>query len=100
MEDSMSAKLTLVAAAGLSMIVAAGCQKDQHDHSQQQHSDAVVAPKNAKTAVATLTASKIATTQPAVKNVAGTATLTETGNGVRIVADVTGLEPGKKHGIH
>lgn len=52
-----------------------------------------------KTAVATIAAAKGAATQPANQHVAGTVTFTETADGVKVVADLTGLAPGK-HGIH
>jgi Cu-Zn family superoxide dismutase len=51
-------------------------------------------------AVAKLSASKNATTQPAFRNVAGEVTFTEIGSGVHIVANVTGLEPNKEFGFH
>jgi Cu-Zn family superoxide dismutase len=95
----MSAKLTLVAAAGLSMIVAVGCQKDTHSH-HDHGAKMAEAPSNARVATATLSASKAAATMPAVKNVAGSVTFTEIKGGIRVTANVTGLEPGKKHGFH
>jgi Cu-Zn family superoxide dismutase len=52
-----------------------------------------------KTAVATLTAAKAAATQPANQNVGGTVTFTPAADGVHVVADLTGLAPGK-HGFH
>ena len=52
-----------------------------------------------KSAVATIGAAKGAATQPSNQNVAGTVKFTETGDGVKVVADLTGLSPGK-HGIH
>ena len=33
-------------------------------------------------------------------NASGTATFTQAGNGVRVVADVRGLNPGQEHGFH
>jgi len=33
-------------------------------------------------------------------NASGTATFTQVGNGVRVVADVRGLNPGQEHGFH
>jgi Cu-Zn family superoxide dismutase len=97
----MFAKQALVLAAGLSIAVVGGCKSDKdhrHDHGAKTHQ--ADAGKDAKTAVAKLTASKIATTQPAVRNVAGEVRFSQVGDGVKIVADVTGLEPGKKHGFH
>ena len=50
-------------------------------------------------AVAKLEAAKGAATQPVNKSVSGTVTFTQTGDGVKMVADLMGLSPGK-HGIH
>ena len=50
-------------------------------------------------AVAKLTPSKAAATQPANQNVTGTVTFTQSGGKVTFVADVDGLSPGK-HGFH
>src|SRR6185436_19148893 len=43
--------------------------------------------------------SKAAATQPSNKNVTGTVNFTQDGNDVKVVADITGLSPGK-HGFH
>src|SRR5205807_1647495 len=53
----------------------------------------------AKMASATLKHAKGAATQPSNKNVAGTVTFTQVGDGVHVVGDISGLSPGK-HGIH
>jgi Cu-Zn family superoxide dismutase len=50
-------------------------------------------------AMANVMPSKAAATQPANKNVTGTVTFTQDGNDVKVVADITGLSPGK-HGFH
>jgi Cu-Zn family superoxide dismutase len=52
-----------------------------------------------KTAMATIAPAKGAATQPSNQNVAGTVTFTAAGDGVKVVADLTGLSPGK-HGFH
>jgi len=42
-----------------------------------------------------------ATLEPTRGNTtSGTATFTQTGDGVRVVADVSGLKPGQQHGFH
>lgn len=51
------------------------------------------------TSSATITASKAAATQPSNQNVTGTVTFTQDNLDVRVMADLTGLAPGK-HGIH
>ena len=52
-----------------------------------------------KTAVANIQPSKAAATQPANQNVTGTATFTQVGGDVHVVANLSGLSPGK-HGFH
>jgi Cu-Zn family superoxide dismutase len=52
-----------------------------------------------KTASATIKAAGSAATQPSNQNVSGTVTFTSDKDGVKVVADLTGLSPGK-HGIH
>lgn len=50
-------------------------------------------------AVANIMPSKAAATQPSNTNVTGTVTFTQTDQDLSVVADITGLSPGK-HGIH
>src|SRR4051794_18166227 len=76
----------------------AGCEmfgKDKKGSSSAQKMQADAG----KVAVANIQPSKAAATQPANKNVTGTATFTQVGNDVRVVAHVNGLSPGK-HGFH
>ncbi len=51
------------------------------------------------TASATVSPAKAAATQPSNTNVTGTVTFTQDGDDVKVVADITGLAPGK-HGFH
>jgi superoxide dismutase, Cu-Zn family len=55
--------------------------------------------KNGDQASATLAPSKAAATQPSNKDVEGSVTFTQENQDVHVVADITGLSPGK-HGIH
>ena len=79
-------------------IALVGCNKNE---STDNKTPAKTSSNNnaAKTAVATIGPSKAAATQPANKDVTGTVTFTATKDGVKVVADLTGLSPGK-HGIH
>jgi Cu-Zn family superoxide dismutase len=96
----MSAKLTLVAAVGLSIAIV-GCNKNGHqDHHTTGGMPNAQPPKGSPMAMAKLSPSKNATTQPAFRNVAGEVTFTEIANGVHIAAAVTGLEPNKEFGFH
>jgi Cu-Zn family superoxide dismutase len=52
-----------------------------------------------KVAVAYIHPAKAASTQPAGGNASGTVTFTQMGDKVQVVADLTGLAPGK-HGFH
>ena len=51
------------------------------------------------TAIANVMPSKAAATQPSNTNVTGTVTFTQDGDDIKVVADITGLSPGK-HGFH
>src|SRR2546423_7613866 len=50
-------------------------------------------------AVANIMPAKAAATQPSNTNVTGTVTFTQSDADIQVVADITGLSPGK-HGIH
>ncbi len=60
---------------------------------------AVSCAADGATAMAKLQPAKGAATQPTNQNVGGTVTFTQAGDGVKVVANLTGLSPGK-HGIH
>jgi Cu-Zn family superoxide dismutase len=51
-------------------------------------------------AIAHMTPSKLATTKPVNNDVTGTVTFTQVGDKVLVVADINGLEPNTRHGIH
>ena len=83
-------------------LVAAGCQNDHHDHTA---SAANAAGSNSilraadmgadvKEAVAMVHGTK------GNEKVHGIIKFTDTGNGVRVMAHVTGLEPNSEHGFH
>jgi Cu-Zn family superoxide dismutase len=79
----------------------AGCEmfdKDKKSSSTSSSAQKMQAD-GGKVAVANIQPSKAAATQPANQKVTGTATFTQMGNDVRVVADVGGLKPGK-HGFH
>jgi Cu-Zn family superoxide dismutase len=84
---------------------AIGCDKDKDKTATDTGhpaTNAVVTPAAAdagKTAVAVIVPAKAATTQPSNQTVAGTVTFTPDKDGIKVVADLTGLSPGK-HGIH
>ena len=71
-----------------------GCDKDDKPATP----NAAVSPA-AKMAVAVIKPAGSAATQPTNKEVTGTVTFTPEKDGVKAVADLTGLTPGK-HGIH
>jgi superoxide dismutase, Cu-Zn family len=95
----MSVKQVFAVTAGLSLAVMVGC-KDSHHHDHDGHKADAKAVAGGKVAVAKLSASKNATTMPAVKNVAGEITFAEAGGRVRVTGTVTGLVPNSKHGFH
>jgi Cu-Zn family superoxide dismutase len=80
-------------------ITLVGCNKGNSTDNKTPASKTSSNTTAAKTAVATIAPSKSAATQPANKDVTGTVTFTATKDGVKVVADLTGLSPGK-HGIH
>lgn len=86
--------------AALALAFAAGCESmpwNQDDERDAQKMDASGAEK--KVAVAKIRHSPAATTRPAWGKPSGTVTFTDMGDKVRIVADLSGLTPGK-HGFH
>ena len=96
--------LTLFAAL---LVPVLGCQDKKEPYSQPQaksqpadaHDAKAHLDADSKTAVAIIKPSKGAATQPANQSVTGTVAFTQVGDGVKVVADLTGLSPGK-HGIH
>ena len=62
--------------------------------------EAAAATAPAMVAVAHMAPSKSATTMPANNDVTGTVTFTQAGDKVLVVADISGLEPNTRHGIH
>ena len=57
-------------------------------------------PQPAKIAVANITPSKAATTQPVANNVTGTVTFTQHMGSMKAAINLTGLPPNSTHGIH
>lgn len=83
----------IVALTVLAVAIVAGCESSSH--ADEKKSSAPV-----KTAVANVTRSKAAATQPSWGNASGTVTFTEKGDGkVKVVIDLQGVPPGK-HGFH
>lgn len=85
-----------VVSLGLAAAVLSGC----HEHHRHSHHHKLQAPVVGKTAFAVLAPSAAATTQPTLNNVRGTVVFTEVPEGVAVVAEVTGLTAGTKHGFH
>src|SRR5205085_2252165 len=86
---------TILSAFTLAMVCSitglVGCDSMDKNKSQKMQAD------NAKTAIAKIQPASAASTQPANKNVNGTVTFTQDGDGVKVVAHIMGLSPGK-HG--
>lgn len=78
----------------------------QSDAAALQSASAPATPDLAATtaptwvAIAHMTPSKLATTKPVNNNVTGTVTFTQVGDKVLVVADINGLDPNTRHGIH
>jgi Cu-Zn family superoxide dismutase len=72
---------------------------DDHDH-DHAHDNADDAPAGGKVAVATITPSGAATTQPSNNNVTGVVTFTQVDDKVQVVAEINGLTPNTEHGFH
>jgi Cu-Zn family superoxide dismutase len=85
---------------GLAVAVA-GCQEEGHHDHKASDSTSTMAEKPAKgkVAVAHIKPAKAASTQPSWGSPMGTVTFTQMGEKVKVVADLTGLPPGK-HGFH
>lgn len=87
------------------LLTAIGCDKGKTETTSTGttttggNTSATTQPAAGKTAMAMIAPAKAAATQPANQAVAGTVTFTSSADGVKVVADLTGLSPGK-HGIH
>ena len=82
------------------LLPALGCKKEETAKTGGDNKAPATQPAaGMKTATATISPGKNATTQPTNKDVAGTVTFMQMGDGVHVVADLTGLSPGK-HGFH
>ena len=82
-------------------VVLPGCRHDK-DHHQDGESKSSVKAAEApamKTAVATIKPAGIAATRP-TKSVGGTVIFTQEKDGVKVVANLTGLPPNARQGIH
>ena len=81
------------------ILAVGGCEmfnKDKHDSHHMQ-----AGKPTGKVAVAVLTPSKAATTQPGMNNVTGALTFTEMeGDTVLVVGEVKGLSANTEHGFH
>jgi Cu-Zn family superoxide dismutase len=97
--------LTLGGALAAAALV--GCQKDHDDTTTHVHTTTTTqrsdtrmgaddATRGAKMATATIEPSKA----PGQDEVRGTVHFASTANGVKVTANVTGLEPNSKHGFH
>jgi superoxide dismutase, Cu-Zn family len=76
-------------------IALAGCQSNKPAPSAAELPQAPTV-----SATALIGPSKSATTMPANSNVTGSVTFTQRGHRVLIIADISGLEPNTRHGIH
>jgi superoxide dismutase, Cu-Zn family len=116
-------KTILAAAAFAALFALAGCQENDRDtrhgrsgdhrgrmHDNHRHGRAPGdmnpnadrgSSQQGRLAVANVTPSRAATTQPAMNNVRGTVTFTPEGDeAVRVSVEVTGLPPNSTHGFH
>ena len=91
----------------MAAIALAGCGQNKSDHENNKRaSDTINHPgtphmntQGAPAATANIKPSQAAATQPSNQNVNGTVTFTQSGDGVKVVANLNGLSPGK-HGFH
>jgi Cu-Zn family superoxide dismutase len=84
------------------LFTAIGCDKGKSSTATDSKPSGATTQPTAtagKTVIVTITSAKAAATQPANQTVTGTVTFTQSADGVKVVADLTGLAPGK-HGIH
>ena len=92
----MNRLMTLVLA--VSVLSVLGCEHMPWSKDKEKKSDK--STMAGPTAVARIAPAKAAATQPAMGSVNGTVTFTQKDDRVRIVADLSGLQPNTKHGIH
>jgi Cu-Zn family superoxide dismutase len=84
----------------MDMAGASGATPTTAPAAQLAMADAAPSTAAAMVAVAHMMPSKLATTQPINNDVTGTVTFTQVGDKVLIVADISGLQPNTRHGIH
>ena len=103
-----SYKLGLISAALVMALVAGGCKGKEHDGEHEQNTGGAEAPtaadqpSSAAAETPASGASLTATLQgaPADTDFSGTITLTPDGTGVRVVADISGVDADGPHAIH
>ena len=89
----MTNRLTMCAALLAAAILVSGCKSQgKNDHMSSKMS---MGPS----AMAMIKPAQAAATQPSNKNVMGDASFNQADNGVKVVANLSGLSPGK-HGFH
>jgi Cu-Zn family superoxide dismutase len=94
-------RVVVPAVVGLGMLV--GCEMMGMGDSKKSSDSQTMSEKNGEkkgnVAVAHMKPAKAASTQPSYGSPMGTVTFTQMGDKVKVVADLTGLPPGK-HGFH
>src|ERR1044072_4223848 len=84
---------TCLAIPVVAVALLAGCSQSEKKEGHE------MAGSSRKMAAAHIRPAGAASTQPSMGNVMGTVTFTQVDHGVKVVADLTGLPPGK-HGFH
>ena len=95
----MNATIRLATLLLISLVLTLGCRNKTSDQRTQIAGSTADSGKKGKVAVAHITPAKAAATQPSFGTPTGTVTFTQMGDRVKVVADLTGLPPGK-HGFH
>jgi Cu-Zn family superoxide dismutase len=96
-------RLHMLAAAVVTIALIAGCQnkdKDKEGNKKSSSSMSSSASQGMKIAVAKISPSRAATTQPKDNNVTGMVTFTQMSDGVKIMVQLSGLAPNSTHGFH
>jgi Cu-Zn family superoxide dismutase len=75
-------------------------EKQSSSMSSSSSSSSSMSGMNMKTAVARISPSRAATTQPANNNVTGTVTFMPTNDGVKVAINLNGFAPNSTHGFH